>query len=111
MSSRDRRAGGGLYADGRSSGGSASLGGVVAGRSSGDAGLSVVDKGDGADGGGRWMNASFPPSSGVTTALGLLRSGSGKRAGGFSGRRVAYALRPSVNVNRGLSMVGGVVKV
>ena len=49
------------------------------------------------------MNESFPPSNGVTMALELLRSGSGKRAGGFSGRRVAYVLqRPRVNL--GLNM-------
>lgn len=101
MSSFDSRAGSGLYSDGRSRGGS-ELPVGVAGRRRGEAGSSVVEWGDGADGGGRWMNDSLPPSSGVTTALGLLRSGSGKRAGGFSARRVAYVLQ---NVNRGLSIV------
>ena len=90
MSAVERRSGSGLYADGRSSGGSGPVG--VAGRRRGEAGSSVVDKGDGADGGGRWINVSLSPSSAVTTALGLLRSGSGKRAGGRSGRRVAYVL-------------------
>lgn len=94
MSSFERRGGGGLYADGRRRGGNGEGDGLppsvaVAGRSRGEAGSNVVEWGEGADGGGRWINDSLPPSSGVTTAWGLLRSGSGKRTGGFSGRRVA----------------------
>ena len=52
MSSLDSRAGAGLYSDGRSRGGSALPVGA-AGRSRGDAGSSIVEWGEGADGGGR----------------------------------------------------------
>ena len=51
MSSFDSRAGSGVYAEGRSRGGSGLPAGA-AGRSKGEAGSSVVEKGDGADGGG-----------------------------------------------------------
>ena len=106
MSSFDSRSGSGLYSDGRSKGGSAPPA-DVAGRKRGEAGSSVVEKGDGADGGGRRIKVSLSPSNGMTTALGLLGSGSGKRAGGFSGRRVAYVLqRARLDPNRNLSMFG-----
>lgn len=53
------------------------------------------------------MNVRLLSSSVVTVAFGLLCSGSGKRAGGFSGLRVAYARhRDRWKDNRGgLNMV------
>jgi len=52
----------------------------------------VVERGVGALGGGRRKNVT-PSGSFSAKAFGELVRGSGKRAGGFSGRRVAYVRR------------------
>ncbi len=49
------------------------------GRRSGEAGSVVSEQGVGAVGGGRWTKVNAPPSSFVTTALGLSTSGSEAR--------------------------------
>ena len=61
----------------------------VEGRNRGEAGMIVVEKGDGAEGGGRWMKVT-PSGNVCTVAFGLEVSGSMTFGGGFTGRRVAY---------------------
>jgi hypothetical protein len=63
--------------------------GGVGDLSKGEAGAKVVECGEGAVGGGRWMNVKFSSLSVLTAALELFSNGSGKRAGGFSAIRVA----------------------
>ncbi len=65
---------------------------VVRGRRRGEEGARVVERGVGALGGGRRKNVT-PSGSFSAKAFGELVRGSGKRAGGFSGRRVAYVRR------------------
>lgn len=46
-------------------------------RRSGEVGAVVSENGEGAVGGGLWMNVKSSSSKGVTAAFGLLTSGSG----------------------------------
>lgn len=112
MTSSDTRGVSGFAAEGRRRGGSwvSIFGSSGKGRRNrGDAGAVVRENGEGAVGGGRWMNVKSD-SSFVTVAIGLSMSGSTGRYGGRGTLRFLYVrlrvalVRTNMYLGGGLSM-------
>lgn len=76
ISSVETLRGGSLSADGRIRGGRGTFP-SLRGRRSGDVGLVVNEYGEGAVGGGRWINVKSSSGKAVSTAFGLSAKGSG----------------------------------